>query len=725
MKSISPQHLTIQLVRLIAIGLALALLAALPRSGYSAPQATTRYVSLIGGDGNDCLTPATACEHIQAAINKSSSGDTISIAAGTYLENLEINDISLTLQGQGVISTTVNGNGQDRVLFLSDDDAATPMSVVVSGLSLQNGQSSGLGGAINNETVTVYLTIVDSEIANSAVTGIGGGGGGIFNQGFLKLVNVVVRDNSANNGYGGGIYNLGEADLDATTVTNNQAGLGGGGIRNTNLMTITSSLIGVNNRSNGGDGGGIYNVGTGSKLTLFYSAINDNQAIAARGGGIYNESILISSGALISGNLATQEGGGIYNATSGQAAFTGGSLRGNESQAQAGGAFFNGGIANLTGALVTGNRAGTSGGGIDNTGTLSVDSNTITYNTAEGQPGGGINNHNALTLIRSAVAYNAANVTSGGGLHNSGTAQLTNVTISENGASGSGGGIQNTGSTLTIQFSTISDNSSPSLDNVSGSIMVGSSILTQTVGNACAGTISSDDYNIDTGTSCGFGQPHDLSSTSLQLGPLRNNGGDSPTRAIGFSSAAVNSASSTCPSTDQRGIIRPQFDICDRGAYEVAGYTNSTPLPIPAHQCVNSTITIGDQFAVGLLLAGVNLNHPNRAELAIRLLSPGANRVYLLGPAANSGQDLDTLFDDSAAGVVPPGDQIAGSPFFDYIYKSSAPLLQFRGASMKGIWKLEICNSGSSTGTLNRWVIIIPEFSDFNTYMPLIRRSSK
>jgi subtilisin-like proprotein convertase family protein len=157
----------------------------------------------------------------------------------------------------------------------------------------------------------------------------------------------------------------------------------------------------------------------------------------------------------------------------------------------------------------------------------------------------------------------------------------------------------------------------------------------------------------------------------------------------------------------------------------VVGYTNSTPLPIPANQCVISTITINDQFAVGRLLAGVNLTHPNRAELAIRLLSPGIDRVYLLGPAANSGQDLDTLFDDSAAEVVPAGLQNAGFPFFDYIHKSSAPLLQFRGLNVKGIWKLEICNSGSSSGQLNRWVIVIPEFSDFQVHMPIIKRNSK
>jgi subtilisin-like proprotein convertase family protein len=330
-------------------------------------------------------------------------------------------------------------------------------------------------------------------------------------------------------------------------------------------------------------------------------------------------------------------------------------------------------------------------------------------------------------MTQSALVYNTASVLPGGGLSNAGNARLTNVTVSDNTAiATSGGGIQNTGGILSIQFSTISYNSAPTLNNAGGSVTVGNSILAQSTGNACGGTINSADYNIDSGVSCVFNQVHDLSSTNPQLGPLRDNGGNSLTRAIAFASAAVDSAAATCPpvpATDQRGITRPQSNACDRGAYEVVGYTNSTPLPIPASGCVTSTLTVNEQFAVGLMLAGVNLNYANRAELAIRLLSPGSNRVRLLGPAANAGQNLDTLFDDSAATGVLDGDQDPGFPFYNYNYQPATPLLQFRGANIKGTWKLEICNSGSSTGTLNRWVIVVPEVSAFKVYMPIIRRN--
>jgi subtilisin-like proprotein convertase family protein len=724
MNSIFSQPLTSWFLRLIALGLALALLAALPRAGQSAPEATTRYVAPGGSDGNNCLTSATACEHIQAAINKSASGDTIVIAAGTYKEKLFITDKSLTLLGEGSATTMVDGSNQERVLFLTDDDTSTPMTVVVSGLSLRNGRSA-LGGAINNETETILLAVSNSEIANNTATATGGGGG-IFNQGSLKLTNVVIRDNIASSGFGGGIYNLGETELSNTTLANNIAAAGGGGIRNSNIMTISASLVGLNNRSNGSNGGGIYNVGTSSKLTLINSTVSGNVATAAVGGGIYNENILISSGTLISGNVSTQQGGGLYNAASGQVILTGGGLRGNESQSAAGGAFFNAGIANLAGVSLTSNRAGTSGGGVHNTGSMSINANTISINTATGQPGGGIYNQGVLTVTNTALISNTASVAQGGGLHNTGTgaaAELTNVTVSNNTASTGGGGIQNISGTLAIKFSTISNNSAPALNRSSGSVTVGNSILAQDVGNACGGTITSVGYNIDKGNSCGFSGTQDLTNTDPELGPLQDNGGNSPTRAIAFSSPAVDSAA-VCPppATDQRGMGRPQGNACDRGAYEVVGYFNSNPLDIGPNQCVTSTMNIPDQFAIGRMLAGVNLAYPNRANLTIRLLSPGVPKVNLLGPAANSGQNLDTMFDDSAPNPVPTGNQNTAAPFYDNIYKPATPLSQVRGTAIKGTWKLQICNTASATGTLNRWVLIVPEVSDFKVYLPLIRR---
>jgi nitrous oxidase accessory protein NosD len=51
-----------------------------------------------GSDSNNCLSALTACQTIGHAISLAASGDSIKIAAATYIENLVI-DISLKLLG--------------------------------------------------------------------------------------------------------------------------------------------------------------------------------------------------------------------------------------------------------------------------------------------------------------------------------------------------------------------------------------------------------------------------------------------------------------------------------------------------------------------------------------------------------------------------------------------------------------------------------------------------
>jgi hypothetical protein len=706
------------ILRLLLIGLLLIAWAGLPRAGYSAPAATNWYVG-AGDDSFSCLTPLDPCEHIQAAIDKAASGDTVNIAAGTYNQNLDISNKGLTLHGQGAAVTIINGQQQDTVLSIS---STSPQSVTVSGLTIQNGNVTGLGGGIASPSTSVVLTIADSNV----LTNTAQHGGGIFNQGTLLLRNVTLRANEATETEGGAIYNAGFGDLNGVTIVNNQARRGGG-ISNINVLTITSSVI-DDNLAIGDYAGGIFNRGTTSQLTLVNSVVSRNQAIGTDGGGMVNEGILISSGTIISGNKALGSGGGIYNSAAGQVTFDNVTLDNNTS-INPGGGFFNYGEATLADMIVRNNQASQAGGGLYNEaqGKLNLDTSTVISNATTGSLGGGIGNLGVLTVTKSSLIYNTATVLQGGGLYNKGTAGLTNATVSNNTAI-AGGGVHNVSGTLTIQFSTISYNSAPALNRTDGSVNVGNSLVVQSTGSTCNSPITSADYNIDSGNTCGFTQGNDKINTDPQLGPLRDNGGPTLTRAIAFGSPAQDTAVDPCPVTaDQRGIARPQFDVCDRGAYEVAGYSNPSPVDIGAHGCITSLLTITDQFAVGRLLSGVNLTYPKtgtgtRTDLTIRLLAPGSSRARLLGPAANSGQNLDTLFDDSAAQGVPAGDQNTASPFYENVYQPATPLRQFVGAGVKGTWKLEICNSGSSSGTLNRWVLVVPEISNFKVFMPIIRR---
>ena len=208
---------------------------------------------------------------------------------------------------------------------------------------------------------------------------------------------------------------------------------------------------------------------------------------------------------------------------------------------------------------------------------VTINALTLANGNCSSCDGGGINNSGTLNLTNSTLNGNDA-FSFAGGIYNTGTLNVTNSTLHNNDAN-AGGGIYNTG-TVNITNSTFAENDAwlgRSILNSSGSVTLRNTIVAAS-SSSCSGGVSADAYNLDTDGTCDNATTK--SSAELNLGTLADNGGHTPTIALLFASAALETGDSTvCANAigapnfgagglDQRGITRPQSVSCDVGAFE-------------------------------------------------------------------------------------------------------------------------------------------------------------
>ena len=184
------------------------------------------------------------------------------------------------------------------------------------------------------------------------------------------------------------------------------------------------------------------------------------------------------------------------------------------------------------------------------------------------------------STARSAGARRAATAP---GFWNDGTTTLTNATFANNSTvAGAGGAVWNDG-VLLLDSSTVAGNGAAGgggTNNASGTVEVRNTILSANTPDNCSGGIMSDGNNIDSGGSCTPTVAGDLPNTDPLLGPLQlNSPGPSflETRAPLAGSPAIDAAAGCPPpSTDERGVARPQGPSCDIGAVEASPVTATT-----------------------------------------------------------------------------------------------------------------------------------------------------
>jgi hypothetical protein len=382
------------------------------------------------------------------------------------------------------------------------------------------------------------------------------------------------------------------------------------------LPTVTNSvaIIGVAATPTVISGGGTlplftFAAGTTNSLSNLVLA---NGYTTGSGAAIINAGILSVSGCMITNNFA-----GFGGAVSNNGTMMIANTVFQNNRAKNGGALFSSGNMIISHCQLLQNQAA-SGGAVYNTGTLGLISLIFSNNVAingEGQ-GGGIFSYGSLTISASVFVTNSAigNSSSTGGnpafggaiASNGGSLGITNSTFFNNWAVGGNGGsgqagaglggaiIVGSGNCSLISCTIVSNRSvtgsggSPNYDGIVGGICNNGNAIFNLLNTVIAGNTSSvnpdldgiflsNGYNLIGNNQGASGLSiFDFQNVSANLGNLQDNGGSTLTCAPLPGSYAIGYGTGVgAPTTDQRGVPRPQ-----NGAYDIGAVQTVTNSPV-------------------------------------------------------------------------------------------------------------------------------------------------
>jgi hypothetical protein len=300
----------------------------------------------------------------------------------------------------------------------------------------------------------------------------------------------------------------------------------------------------------------------------------------------------------------------------------------------------------LNNIIFSGNYAYYGGGMYSSDGRPTLTNVAFLGNMAEDIGGGLYTTVSTPTLSNITLSSNWAYVCSGLAI-DKGSATLTNVTISGNSAEWYGGGMCVLG---------------PASPTINNTIIWGNIAYTDTQVYISSATPTFNHSIVQGGCPTGSACTN-IITTDPKLAPLYNNGGATPTMALGGGSSAINAANLTdCPATDQRGYPRRAANgFCDIGAYEAqpnaiatsSGSGQATPINLAFTLPLQATVL----DAYNNLLGGVVVTYTMPASGASAVLSSNprisnASGAISTNATANGIAGAYNVTADAAGGVL-------------------------------------------------------------------------
>jgi predicted outer membrane repeat protein len=336
----------------------------------------------------------------------------------------------------------------------------------------------------------------------------------------------------------------------------------------------------------------IFNIGSNVSLTLRSLILKDGMmggtSYTKYGGAIYTNSTVMVTDVDFVGNTAYQAGA-IYVSSSASATILESRFSSNTAQVSGGAIYASNGLI-IRNSVFTSNTA-QSGGAVvlKAPGTYTLERNIFVSNHALG--GGAImldQNQNFFVTVRNNLFSSNVADNLGGAIRivYSGPEQIVieNNTFYANQSKDVGGAVATEGN-VQLRNNTFSENRADRAGgNAGGSVYIASGgVFTYLFNNIFANNAGGGEcyeYGPNSWTrgnnnlvEDGSGPCATLPGTIISdpmLGPLTDHGGPTQTMALLPGSPAIDTGNdANCPSTDQRGVARPQSTHCDVGAYEL------------------------------------------------------------------------------------------------------------------------------------------------------------
>lgn len=235
---------------------------------------------------------------IQTAIDAANTGDTITVAPGTYSETLRI-DKSITLDGAG--KATISGDGNNPTISVSNAETVTIQGFTITSRPLSNSGNSGV--CITDSS---QVTLERNTIAGNGECGIW-----IWGDADVAIRNNAIEDNGD---HGVRISGVSNVSLEDSRITHN--GRFGISVWGNATVEIRNTVVSDN------DDDGVY-IGNDAEVFIDHASITGN--------GFYGIGIVGNAKAKVQNTvISNSEDTGLYITTDSTVTLENNTIRGND-----------------------------------------------------------------------------------------------------------------------------------------------------------------------------------------------------------------------------------------------------------------------------------------------------------------------------------------------------------------------------------------------------------